>query len=169
MNVIIVYASLLCCTILSMEQIAQIKELLSDQPSLITYLESIDARSKTPLMNLLEKASDEQLEEILPLLINIPFNTEIVGPAQETAFFFACDRPSIVAASLMIGLGCALDPTSPAGRPLYFAFINDNVALAELLVQEGADPQVPGDIVALASHRPDFAELKKIIEKAKIP
>ncbi len=169
MNVMIVYASLLCGTILGMEQIAKIKELLSDQPSPTAYLQTQDSRSKTPLMSLLEKASDQELQEILPLLTGVPFNTEIVGPAQETAFFFACDRPGIVASYLMISLGCTPDPTSPAGRPLYFAFINDNVALAELLVQEGADPRVPADIVALASQKADFGELKKIIEKSKIP
>ncbi len=168
MNVIILYGLLACGTIVGMQEYEKIKELLPHQSPLVTYLEGVDSRSKTPLMNLLEKATDPQLEEGLPLLKNSPFNSEILGPGQETAFFYACDRQTTLAATLMMSLGCGLDPVSPAGRPLFFAFINANPALAQLLIQEGADPRVPSEIVALATERAGYAELKNIIEKAKI-
>lgn len=151
-----------------MEEYNKIKELLASPIELGAYLESQDQYSNTPLMRLFDKATDDQINELLPTLKQTKFNLEMEGPAQETAFFNACDRPGIVAASLMLALGCHIDAETPAGRPIFLSFINDNLPLLNLLIQEGANPQIPAEIVAFMAQKPDFGEFKKVITKGRL-
>lgn len=168
MKMIFVCASLVCHLCCGMEEYTKIKELLSNSNELKIYLESQDFYQNTPLMKFFNSATDAQIQEILPLLKSVPFNTEVQGISQETAFFNACDRPGILAASLMLALGCQIDTSTPAGRPIYLAFFNDNLALLELLIEEGANPQIPAEIVAFMAQKPGFAQFKKAINKERL-
>lgn len=168
MKQLLLYGIFACGSISGMEEFNTIKGLLDDQTKLIAYLESQDQDSNTPLMRLFHKATDDQINELLPLLKQTKFNLEMAGPAQETAFFSACDRPGTVAACLMLTLGCQIDTTTPAGRPIFLSFINDNLSLLKLLIQEGANPQIPPEIVAYVLQKPDFDEFKKVITKDRL-
>ena len=64
MKVIIVYATLVCSSIIGMEEFNSIKALLGNPTKLALYLESQDKESKTPLMRLLDKGTDTMLEEV---------------------------------------------------------------------------------------------------------
>lgn len=162
MKQLLLYGIFLCCSISGMEEFNTIKALLPDSPKLILYLESQDQHSKTPLMRLLDTATDAMLEELLPLLKDYRFNKEIPGPAGETAFFNACDRPSIIAAKWMLYLGAKSDAKTAAGHPIYLAFYNKNLALLELLISEGANPKIPAEVVTAASRYPNFAHFKDL-------
>ncbi|GMU19419.1 MAG: hypothetical protein AMXMBFR12_06110 [Candidatus Babeliales bacterium] len=168
MKMIFACATLMCRLSCGMEEYTKIKELLGNSNELKTYLESQDQYQNTPLMKFFNSATDAQIQEILPLLKSIPFNTEVQGISQETAFFNACDRPGILAASLMLSLGCQIDASTPAGRPVYLAFFNDNLALLKLLIEEGANPQIPPEIVTFAAQKPDFQALKATVTKQRI-
>lgn len=172
MKVILLYVTLISNTIWSMEEYQKIKELLAHPRELTAYLESQDQHLNTPLMRLLDKATDDQLNELLPLLKDVKFNLEIKGPAQETAFFNACDRKTIVGAVLMTYLGAKIDTQTPAGRPVDLAFYNDNLALLKYLLYEGQKTvQITETTHDAASRFSDFPEFRRILAKTrrKIP
>ena len=108
------------------------------------------------------------LEELLPLLKDYRFNREIPGPAGETAFFNACDRPSINAAKWLLYLGAKSDAKTAAGHPVYLAFYNNNLTLLEFLISEGASPKIPAEVVAAASRYPNFAHFKALLDLERL-
>lgn len=163
MKQLLLYGIFACCSISGMEEFNAIKALLDDPSKLTAYLESQDSHSKTPLMRLLDKDTDAMLEELLPLLKDCRFNREIPGPAGETAFFNACDRSSITAVKWMVYLGARADAQTTAGHPVYLAFYNNNLALLEFLISEGASPHIPPEVVAAASRYPNFARFKAFL------
>ncbi len=139
MKQLLLYGLFLYATINSMDsEYARIKSLLTKPHELVTYLESQDAYLHTPLMRLLDKATDEQIQDLLPHLRGYPFNLEIKGPAQETAFFNACDRKTIPATVLMVYLGAKVNAQTCWGTPLFLAIINQNIDLIAYLLYEGA-------------------------------
>ena len=168
MKMIILYATLVCNTIWSMEEYHKIKELLATPAELGAYLEAPDKDSKTPLMRFLEKGTDTMLEELLPFLKDCQFNKEIPGPLGETAFINACDRPTISAAVLMVYIGAKIDTATPAGRPIDMAFYNDNIPLLEYLLYEGQkSSQIPEVTTRFASKFPDSGEFKRVLDLKK--
>lgn len=169
MKQLLLYATLVGSTIHAMEEYNTIKTLLNNNAGLKSYLETQDTHHHTPLMRLFDKATDQMLEEIVPLLKDCPFNMELAESSGETAFFYACDRATPVAAQLMLHLGVAVDPQSQSGRPIYLAFLNDNQDLLTLLIQEGANPKIPADILNSAAHKPGYPELLKAVSAARIP
>lgn len=168
MKEILLYGSLACSTIYGMEEYSKIKELLSTPTQLATYLESQDQHKRTPLMRLLDKGTDAMIEEVLPFLKDCRFNREVPGPVEETAYFNACDRPTILAAVLMAYIGAKIDAETPAGRPIHMAFYNDNVRLLEYLLYEGEKgSQIPELTRNAASKFPDAGEFRQILAQKK--
>lgn len=169
MKQLLLYVTLIGGTICAMEEYNTIKSLLNNAAELKTYLETQDAYHHTPLMRLFDKATDQMLEEIVPLLKDCPFNTELAEASGETAFFYACDRTTPIAARLMLHLGAQIDSQSIDGRPIYLAFLNDNPPLLTLLIEEGANPKIPADILNSVARKPGYPELLKAISATRIP
>ena len=166
---LLLYGIFACCSISGMEEFNHIKELINDGLLLKEYLESKDQSFNTPLMRLLDKGTDPMLEEILPALKKHVFDLEIAGASGETAFFNACNRPGTVAATLMLNLGVLIDAATPAGRPIYLTFLNDNSALLTLLIEEGANPRIPSEILAIGAQKPGYLSLKAALDCHRIP
>jgi hypothetical protein len=168
MKLFIVYATILYGSIWAMEEYNKIKELLATPQELATYLESQDQQSRTPLMRFLNKGTDAMLEEVLPLLKGCKFNLEVPGPLNETAYFNACDRPTITGAVLMAYLGAKIDAETAAGKPFHLAFYNDNIPLLEYLLYEGQTcSQIPEYVQDFVSKFPDSGEFKRVLEHKK--
>lgn len=168
MKLIMLYVTLIGGSIQGMEVYNKIKSLKNNSAQLALYLESQDQYLKTPLMRLLDKGTDEMIIEVLPLLKKCQFNLEILGHQGETAFFYACDRPGIIAAQSLLALGCKINPISPSGSPIFLAFINDNLALLNLFIEEGNKPQIPSDIIAIAILKPGYHALTAAINCQRI-
>lgn len=168
MKQLLLYGIVACCSISGMEEFNTIKILLDEPSKLTLYLESQDQYSRTPLMRLLDNGTDAMLEEVLPPLKCCKFDREIPGPANETAYFNACDRKTITGAVLMTYIGAKIDTATSAGRPIDMAFYNDNVPLLEYLLYEGQKgSQVPKVTHDFALKFPDFGEFKRVLDLKK--
>lgn len=86
MKLLILYGLLVCQSITTIEEYNKIKALLNDPLQLLTYLESKDQHSNTPLMRLFDRASDDQIGELIPKLKGQSFNLELQG-LQKKQFF----------------------------------------------------------------------------------
>lgn len=125
----------------SLLMLAAAKANLSMLQLLLQFGADVNYKSPQHSTALIELVQQEELKDFkacLDCLKKYGVNLEEKGLADETAFFFACNKTTIDAAVHLYLAGANINASTANGSPLHLAAYNNNAELAGYLICKGA-------------------------------